>query len=338
MTAEAGAPEGRALAVSVMPLETRRDAILHVATLADRLGYDAFFLPEAWAYDGTVLLAEVATRTRRIRLGTGIINVWSRTAAGIAMAAGTLQAVSGGRFVLGLGASTAQLTEGLHDVPFVAPVERLRRVIVQVRALLAGDRLPREATTARPLRLGIPAVPGLPIYVAGLTPASIRLTGELADGWLPFLFPRSRLAEGEHLLRAGAARRSARGSITVCPVIPTVVGENGVSPRDRAAWLLVFYLTTMGEHYRRALAHQGYATEVDAVLAANPPRTAAVLPRSAEALLEELTVFGPPATARAQLELWYAAGASMPVLLLPPHLTADEIEGTLRAFRGASTP
>jgi alkanesulfonate monooxygenase SsuD/methylene tetrahydromethanopterin reductase-like flavin-dependent oxidoreductase (luciferase family) len=104
--------EGRTLAVSVVPLETRRDAIVHIATTADRLGYDVFFLPEAWAYDGTVLLAEVATRTRRIRLGTGIVNVWSRTPATIAMAAATLHAVSGGRFVLGLGASTAQLTEG----------------------------------------------------------------------------------------------------------------------------------------------------------------------------------------------------------------------------------
>jgi alkanesulfonate monooxygenase SsuD/methylene tetrahydromethanopterin reductase-like flavin-dependent oxidoreductase (luciferase family) len=329
--------DGRALAVSVVPLETRRDAIIHIATTADRLGYDVFFLPEAWAYDGTVLLAEVATRTRRIRLGTGIVNVWGRTAATIAMAAATLQAVSGGRFVLGLGASTAQLIEGLHDVPFAAPVERLRHVIIQVRALLAGDRIPLAATSAaRPLRLGLPAVRGLPIYVAGLTGASIRLTGELADGWLPFLFPRSRLGEGERLLLEGAAPRGAGGSLAVCPVIPTAVGDNGTSARDRAAWLVTFYLTSMGELYRRTLARQGYAAEVEAVLAANPPRTAPVIPRSAEALLGELTIFGPPAAARAQLAPWYEAGASMPVLLLSPDLTPDEIDRTLRAFRTSS--
>jgi alkanesulfonate monooxygenase SsuD/methylene tetrahydromethanopterin reductase-like flavin-dependent oxidoreductase (luciferase family) len=329
--------DGRSLAVSVVPLETRRDAILHIATTADRLGYDVLFLPEAWAYDGTVLLAEVATRTRRIRLGTGIVNVWGRTAATIAMAAATLQAVSGGRFVLGLGASTAQLTEGLHDVPFAAPVERLRHVIIQVRALLAGDRIPLAATSAaRPLRLGLPAVRGLPIYVAGLTGASIRLTGELADGWLPFLFPRSRLGEGERLLLEGAAPRGAGGSLAVCPVIPTAVGDNGTSARDRAAWLVTFYLTSMGELYRRTLARQGYAAEVEAVLAANPPRTAPVIPRSAEALLGELTIFGPPAAARAQLAPWYEAGASMPVLLLSPDLTPDEIDRTLRAFRTSS--
>jgi alkanesulfonate monooxygenase SsuD/methylene tetrahydromethanopterin reductase-like flavin-dependent oxidoreductase (luciferase family) len=324
---------GRALAVSVVPLETRREAILHIATTADRLGYDAFFLPEAWAYDGTVLLAEVATRTHRIRLGTGIVNVWSRTAATIAMAAATLQAVSGGRFVLGLGASTATLTEGLHDVPFAAPVERLRQVIVQVRALLAGHRVPLAATpAARPLRLGLQAVPELPIYVAGLTQPSIRLAGTLADGWLPFLFPQSRLGEGERLLREGGC---APGPLEVCPVIPTVVGDNGASARDRAAWFIVFYLTSMGELYRRTLARQGYAAEVEAVLAANPPRTAPVIPPIAEALLRELTIFGPPAAVRAQLAPWYEAGASMPILLLSAGLTVDEIDRTLGAFRAS---
>lgn len=239
--------------------------------------------------------------------------------------------------MLGLGASTAQLTEGLHDVPFAAPLERLRRVIVQVRALLAGHRIPLVATSAaRPLRLGIPAVPGLPIFVAGLTPASIRLTGELADGWLPFLFPRSRLGEGERLLREGAVLRSAGGSLAVCPVVPTAVGDNGAGTRDRAVWFVVFYLTNMSELYRRTLTRQGYAAEVEGVLAANPPRTAPVVPRSAETLLEELTIFGSPAAARAQLARWYEAGASMPVLLLPPDLTADEIDRTLRAFRVSS--
>jgi alkanesulfonate monooxygenase SsuD/methylene tetrahydromethanopterin reductase-like flavin-dependent oxidoreductase (luciferase family) len=325
---------GRRLAVSVVPLETRRDAIVHIATTAERLGYDAFFLPEAWGYDGTVLLAELAVRTHRIRLGTGIANVWSRSAATLAMAAATLHAVSSGRFVLGLGVSTAQLTEGLHDVPFTAPVERLRRVITQVRGLLSGERIPLAVTSdARPLRLGLPALAELPIYVAGLTPASIRLTGELADGWLPFLFPRNRLGEAEPLLKEGAGSRGAGGLPAVCPVIPTAVIDNGGGARDRAAWFVVFYLTRMGELYRRSLGRQGYRAEVEAVLAANPPRTAPVIPRSAEAMLRELTIFGSPAAAAAQLAGWYDAGASMPVLLLPPDLTPGEIDRTLGAFR-----
>src|SRR5262249_9348198 len=89
------------LGVSVVPMETRREAILHMATTADRLGYDAFFLPEGWAYDSTVLLAELATCTQRIQLGAGILGIWGRTAATMAMAAATLHVVSGGRFILG---------------------------------------------------------------------------------------------------------------------------------------------------------------------------------------------------------------------------------------------
>src|SRR5262245_3706962 len=80
---------GQTLGVSVVPMETRREAILHIATTADRLGYDAFFLPEGWAYDSTVLLAELATRTQRLQLGTGILGIWGRTAATMAMAAAT---------------------------------------------------------------------------------------------------------------------------------------------------------------------------------------------------------------------------------------------------------
>lgn len=328
------APIGRPLAVSVAPLETRRETLLHVVEVADRLGYDAFLLPEAWSYDSTVLLAEAAMRTRRIRLGTGILSVWSRTAGTIAMAASTLHAVSGGRFLLGLGASTAQLTEGLHDVPFRAPVARVRRVVTQVRALLRGERIPLAvAANARPLRLGQGPVPEVPIYMAALAPASVRLAGEMADGWLPFLFPRSRIQDGLRLLREGAARSDPDRSIRICPTIPTAVADNGGDARERAVWFLAFYLASMGELYRGTLARLGYGAEVEAVLSANPPRTPPVLPRNAEGLLDQLTIFGKADAARGRLAAWYAAGATMPVLLLAPDLTHAQIERTLRAFR-----
>src|SRR5437773_424995 len=131
-----------------MPLENRRDVLIALATDADRLGYEAFCLPETWAYDVTVLLAEAAVKTKHITLGTGILGVWNRSAGTLAMAAATLSAQSGGRFLLGLGASTPQLTEGLHDVSFTAPVAQLRRIVTQVRALLRGERIPLERVTA----------------------------------------------------------------------------------------------------------------------------------------------------------------------------------------------
>src|SRR5262245_38255779 len=195
------------LAVAVMPLENRREALMGVAEAADRAGYDGFFLPETWSFDVTVLLAEAATRTRHLHLGTGVLPVWSRSAGALAMAAATLCSLSGGRFVLGLGASTPQLVEGLHDVPFAAPVARMRRVITQVRALLGGERVPLAVTTrARPLKLNVPEPPAVPIYLAGLADESVRLAGELADGWVPFLYPRSCLSGGVKLLAEGAAR------------------------------------------------------------------------------------------------------------------------------------
>src|SRR5215468_3164701 len=171
------------IGLSIMLLESRPEAIIDLATEGDRLGYDGFFMPEAWGYDMTVLLAEAAVRTTRILLGTGILGIWNRSAATIAMAAATLHAISGGRFVLGLGGSTRQLAEGLHDTPFEPPVPRMRRTIMQIRALLHGERIPLATTTnARALKLNLPPAPALPIHVAALGDAMVQLSGELADG------------------------------------------------------------------------------------------------------------------------------------------------------------
>src|SRR3989454_11528084 len=195
------------IGLSIMLLETRREAIIGLAGDADRLGYAGFFMPETWAWDMTVLLAEAAARTTRVSLGTGIIGIWNRTAATIAMAAATLHACSGGRFVLGLGASTPQLAEGLHDTPFGPPVPRMRRMVAQIRALLRGERIPLEVTTdARALKLNVPPAPGLPIHVAALGDAMTRLAGELADAWAPFLYPWSQLVS---VVAARNRRRTA---------------------------------------------------------------------------------------------------------------------------------
>ncbi len=319
--------------VSLMPLENRRETIVRTATEADRRGYAGFYLPETWAHDVTVLLAEAAVRTERIGLGTGILSVWGRSPGTLAMAAATLHDVSSGRFTLGLGASTAQLVEGLHDTPFRTPFERMRRTIVQVRALLAGERLPLGTAGGRPLRLNMPPAPGVPIHLAGLAPETIRLAGEVADGWLPFMFPRSRLAEGVALLREGAARVSpARPLPAIVPSVPTVVAADAAEARKGAAWFVAFYLTTMGPLYPRTISRLGFAKEVEAVIEANTTRGSAVVPPEAEVLLEELTVYGTPDRARAHLARWQEAGAAMVVLLLPPTQTAAQIDFALEAL------
>jgi len=315
-----------------MPLENRRDQFVLLATLADELDYDGVMFPETWSYDITVLLAEIAVKTRRVRLGTGILGVWNRSAATIAMAAATLASQSNGRFILGLGASTPQLVEGLHDVPFEPPLPRMRRTVMQVRALLCGERVPLAVTTtARALRLNVP-VTDVPIYLAALGDASIRLAGELADGWIPFLFPLRLLPHGIEQLREGA-RRSGRAELPiVCPSLPTVVHDDPLKAREGAAWFVSFYVTAMGTFYRDALVRWGFAKEIEAVVAANTPKFAGLVPPDAEELLEQLIVFGTPAEARRRLQRWYDAGGAMPALLLRAGLTPEETRRSLEAF------
>ena len=322
----------RALSAAVMPLENRREQFVTLATLADELGYDGIMFPETWSYDITVLLAELAVKTRRVRLGTSILGVWNRSAATIAMAAATLASQSNGRFILGLGASTPQLVEGLHDVPFEPPLPRMRRTVMQVRALLHGERVPLAITTAaRALRLNVP-VTDVPIYLAALGDASIRLAGELADGWIPFLFPLRLLPHGIEQLREGA-RRSARAELpSVCPSLPTVVHDDPLKAREGAAWFVSFYVTAMGTFYRDSLVRWGFAKEIEAVVAANAAKFAGVVPPDAEELLEQLIVFGTPAEARRRLQRWYDAGGAMPGLLLRAGLTPEETRRTLEAF------
>ena len=243
--------------------------------------------------------------------------------------------VIGLSFTLGLGISTPQLAEGLHDVAFEAPLGRLRRTIGQVRALLRGERIPLAVVTgARPLKLNVPPPPAIPIYVAAIGDQSVRLTGELADGWVPFIYPRSCLAQGVERLREGAARGGHPDRLPlVCPSVPAVVAADEAKAREGAAWFVAFYLVSMGTLYRQSLMRQGFGKEVEAVLAANAPKFTGIVPPDAEALLEELIVFGTPSQARARLAAWHTAGAAMPVLLLRPQLSPDELDFTLDALR-----
>lgn len=330
--------EKRPLAVAMMPLETRWDAILHLATTADKLGYEALFLPETWSYDTTVLLANIAVRTQRLRLGTGVLGVWGRSAATIAMASSTLNMLSGGRFILGLGSSTRQLAEGLHDVQYGAPFEQLRQIITQVRALVRGDRIPLAvATEARPLRLNLPEYSDVPILLAASAPRSVRLAGELCDGWIPFLFPRDRLADGIALLKEGASRTGEPGrEWQVCPVVPTIVAKDSGTARQGAAWVIAFYLTTMGPIYANVLSRHGYKAEVESVLAANTGRKPSIVPPEAEVLLDQLTLYGTRTEVQEKVALWYSSGSSMPILMTNPNLSLDEISHVLNACQPSS--
>ena len=321
----------RPRAVGITPMETRREAVLHVAHRAEQLGYAGFYLAEGWGHDAAVLLAEVASRTTRLRLGTGVLTVWGRSAAQLAMLAATLDDVSGGRFTLGLGAGSPQLAEGLHEQPFTGAVSRLGTVTRRVRQLLAGERLP-SGGTARTLRLNTQPRPQVPIHLAALGPVAVRLAGELADGWYPFLLPRSGLKAGIVTLEEGAAA-AGRPRPRVCPGLPVAVAADHEQAVAQASWWVAHYLVGMGQLYARALRRAGLGVEVDAVLAANPSARTTVVPPAARNLLDELTVWGDAAAARAALHGWYADGAEEPVLVLPPGRPIEELDYSLEALR-----
>jgi len=308
--------------VGVTPMETRRDVVVRAAVLADELGYEVFSVAEGWGLDSTVVLAELALATRRITLAAGVLSVWGRSPATIAMAAATLHRLSGGRFVLGLGASTRPLAEGWHDARYDRPAARLRAVTAGVRALLDGERAVLSAVpTARALRLGLPPGPEVPIWLAATGERTLQVTADLADGWYPLYLRRDRVRE----LGAGICeQRAATHPITVAAGPWTVVDPDVAAARAAAAACTATYLAAMGDIYPRVVAAQGLGAEVDLVRDTN------TIPGEAQILLDEFTAYGTAATVQEQLERWDAA-VDVTMVGLPPGLPWPRIEATVRA-------
>jgi alkanesulfonate monooxygenase SsuD/methylene tetrahydromethanopterin reductase-like flavin-dependent oxidoreductase (luciferase family) len=320
--------------VALTPMETRRDVIVGAARLADELGYEIFSLAEGWGFDSTLVLAEAALGTRRIVVCSGVLSVWGRTPATLAMTAATLHQLSGGRYVLGLGASTRALVEGFHDLPYARPAARLREATAKVRALLAGEPARLEGGRGtRPIRLGQPPVPDLPIWIAAMGDRTVRVAAELGDGWFPLLVTRDRLAarvpELDRLRRAAGQRT---GPLVVAAGPLTVVDADPEAARGVAAGYVAWYLVAMGDRYARLVSEQGFGAEVEAVRAANPrpSPTRGVVPVEAEILLAELTAYGTAEKVRERLEAWDQV-ADIVMVGLPAGVPWPMIEATLRA-------
>jgi len=320
--------------VALTPMETRHELIVRAARLADELGYEVFAVPEGWGLDSTLLLGELARHTRRITLVSAIVSVWGRTPATLAMTAATLYRLAQGRYVLGLGTSTRALVEGFHDVAFERPADKLREVTTKVRALLAGERARLDHTAgARPLRLGLPPVPELPIWLAAMGERTSRVAAELGDGWIPAFVSPDRLAG--RAAELGRARRAAglrSGPFTVAAGPWTMADADTGAARDAVAACVAWYLTAMGDVYGRIVAGQGHGEAVEAIRAANPrPRPqGGTVPAEARAVLEELTAHGTPGQVREQLERWDAV-ADVTLVGLPPGLAWDAVAATLHA-------
>ena len=312
--------------VGFTPFETRTDVIASLASHAEDVGLERVDVAEGWTHDSLIILAELAARTSRIGLGTSIISVWGRTPATMALGAAGLQRCSEGRFSLGIGAGSPPLAEGFHGRPWDQPLARLRETVTTVRALLAGERLPEPAQGARALRLGVVPESPVPILLAALSPGSVRLAGELADGWTPFLWARSRIDDGKELLREGELAGELPTPTRVSLGVPVALGPDEASARRLAAWWLSTYCTRMGPLYPRMLGERfGMTAAVDAIVAAADGTTQPDLPAVAEDLARDVTLFGTYDDAGAVIAEWFAAGADSLNLVLPPGHPQEEL-------------
>jgi alkanesulfonate monooxygenase SsuD/methylene tetrahydromethanopterin reductase-like flavin-dependent oxidoreductase (luciferase family) len=224
--------------------------------------------------------------------------------------------------------------EGFHGLAFERPAERLGEVTTKVRALLTGEpaRLDHPAG-ARPLRLGLPPVPDLPIWLAAMGERTTRVAAELGDGWIPVFLAPDRLAgrvAGFGRVRRAAGQRS--GPLTVATGPWTVADADPGAARGVVAGCVAWYLTSMGDSYGPILADQGHGAAVEAIKAANPrPRPqGGTVPAEARVVLDEFTAHGTPAQVREQLERWDSV-ADVTMVGLPPGMAWDAIAATLRA-------
>ena len=242
-----------------------RKLTLRAAQLADELGYDSFWLPEAWGYEVFSLLTEIAVHTQKIKLGTAIVNVFSRSPGLLAMQAATLDEISEGRLILGLGPSGKRVIEGFHGRSFEKPLTHVRDVIRVTRTLLAGEPLHRSDARLheyRPFRLAMsPHRREIPIYVAALKQKSIESIGEMADGWIPTFWPYRELSRGHAWIEAGAARAGRSADAVTTAPFTTVLPLGEKAGGRQAREIIAFYIGGMGDYYKELLASFGFAED-----------------------------------------------------------------------------
>ena len=328
-----------ALRMGIVPFWKQYDRALvrRTAQLAEELGYDSVWVPEAWGYEQFQLLTEIALATRTLRVATGIANVFSRSPGLLAMSAATLDDISEGRAILGLGTSGKVVVENFHGIPYRKPLTRLCETIRIMRTLWSGGRLEPELSTLFDLRhfkLEMkPPRPDIPIYVASLQDKAIRAIGESADGWLPTFWPYRHLRDGIALIEEGAraAGRDA-GAIEVAPFLAVVPLDDVQAARAMVKPLVSFYIGGMGTYYHALFCRYGYqqnADEVRALYEAGKRREAAAA--VSDDLIDAIAVCGPPEQCRERLADWQDAGMGTALLNLPAGMPFEVTEHVLRA-------
>jgi F420-dependent oxidoreductase-like protein len=310
---------GYAGATIQLPVETILEA--------DRLGYYAVWTAEAYGSDAVTPLAWVGALTKTIKLGTAIMQMPARTPAMTAMTAMTIDQLSGGRMLLGLGLSGPQVVEGWHGQPYGKPLAKTREYVQIVRQILARQqpvvhqgvyyqipyRGPEATGLGKPLKSILHGRADLPIYLAAIGPKNVELAAEIADGWLPIFFsPRHydevfRPSVEAGLARAGGGKTPA--SFDIAPTVPVVVGEDVDACRGAVKPFLALYVGGMGapgrNFYFDLVCRYGYAEAATTVqqlyLQGKRAEAAAAIP---DQLVDDVALCGPPARIQEWLSLW----------------------------------
>ena len=294
--------------------------------IAESLGYELVATGEAWGPSTVPWMTLLAVHTKRIHIGTSILNVYSRSPAAIAQEFAALETLSGGRMVCGLGSSGHRVIEHFHGVPFTTPLRRIRETVDVINTLLAGERLNHEGrifTMQRGFRLDYERPrTHVPIYIAAITPKSIDQTGAIADGIFPIHWPSGRFAALRgRLSAASVAAGRAADAVTIAPFTNIYVlnGNNHEALWRAARQPLFHYVNRMGDFYWRMLAENGFADEVAASRAAwaNGRDMEGALDAISERMVREIQVIGPLPAVAEQLAARSAAGAELQLVQMP---------------------
>jgi F420-dependent oxidoreductase-like protein len=310
--------------------------LIALAQEAERLGYHSAWAAEAWGTDAVTVLAWLAATTERIKIGTAILQLPARTPANTAMTAATLDLLSGGRVVLGLGTSGPQVVEGWHGQPWGKPLTRTREYVEIVRAVLRRDVLEFDGSEyqvpyrgdgatglGKPLKLmARPLRAEIPIYLASLRPKSVRLAVEIADGWLPIFFSPERA-------RATFPEPFARDGLEIAPSVPALLSDDRESARDAFRPYYALYIGGMGARgknfYNELARNYGFEADAERIqnlyLDGKHREAAAAVP---DALIDEMALAGPREWIAERLAAWRESGAT-------ELLVSARDEATLRA-------
>ncbi|HWX45110.1 MAG TPA: LLM class flavin-dependent oxidoreductase [Solirubrobacteraceae bacterium] len=296
--------------------------------LAESLGYESVYVTHIAGWESLTVLTAYAAATSRIRVGTGVVPIYTRTPATMAQTAATIDVLSGGRLTLGLGVSHRPVVEGWHGQSIDRPVHEMREYVAIVRAILRGEDPPQGEKWHTGFRLfGLDLRPQLPIYVAALSPAMLRLAGEVADGVLLWLCCPDYIRDVV-IPEVTAGRKRAGKPLEgfdVVPAVPAALVEDPAEPHAAMRKDLLPYFGL--PFYRAMLERSGFGAEIEAFDAAagDVEKMQAAI---SERFLEQLTAVGDDAAVRAGLDRYRAAGATSPCVGPIPK---TDFEATLRA-------